>query len=428
MVRGVRDVLAKPTPSESTTTPPALVVPPGPWAFRLLCAGSVFNQAAFWMQQVSMGWLVLELTNSSLQLGLTSFLRGLPMLVLSPFAGVLVDRLDRRRLALGAQSVLTAGTLLLTLLIVSHWVQAWHAFLFAFVAGIAVSVSFPARQAMIPNVVPRTELGRAVATIAAGQNGARVIAPGFAGLLISVSGLATCFGAQATAFLASVLTTWGLPTPPTHRTDTTGVVATMLAGFRHIWASPSLRGLMILAVVPTVLALPYQQLLPVFARDVYQAGPAGLGMLLTANSVGAFLGAVLATALMGGRGGWRLPCPRRGVVLLLSGVTVGLGLVLLAAAPSFPVGLVVLLLTGGAFSVYNATNNALLHEATTDAFRGRVMSIYLMTWSLMPLGTLPAGALADRIGAPLTVAVGGALCAVLVSAVWLSRPVLRQLR
>ncbi|HZU07581.1 MAG TPA: MFS transporter [Chloroflexota bacterium] len=425
MVRGVRDVLAEPTPSESTASPPA---PPGPWAFRLLCAGSVFNQAAFWMQQVSMGWLVLELTNSPLQLGLTSFLRGLPMLVLSPFAGVLVDRLDRRRLALGAQSVLAAGTLLLTLLIMSHWVQAWHAFLFAFVAGIAVSVSFPARQAMIPNVVPRAELGRAVATIAAGQNGARVIAPGFAGLLISVSGLATCFGAQATAFLASVLTTWGLPTPPMHRTDTTGVVATMLAGFQHIWTSPSLRGLMILAVVPTVLALPYQQLLPVFARDVYQVGPAGLGLLLTANSTGAFLGAVLATALMGGHGGWSGLCPPRGLVLLLSGVIVGLGLVLLAAAPSFPVGLIVLLLTGGAFSVYNATNNALLHEATTDAFRGRVMSIYLMTWSLMPLGTLPAGALADRVGAPLTVAAGGALCALLVSAVWLSRPVLRQLR
>jgi MFS family permease len=169
-----------------------------------------------------------------------------------------------------------------------------------------------------------------------------------------------------------------------------------------------------------VLALPYQPLLPVFARDVYDAGPNGLGILLTANSVGAFVGALLSTSLMG--------IGRRGHILLFGGVGVGVGLVLLGLAPSYAVGLAVVLLTGGAFSVYNATNNALIHEATTDAFRGRVMSIYLMTWSLMPLGTLPAGALADLVGAPLTVALGGGLCALLVGVVWLATPALRELR
>jgi MFS family permease len=177
---------------------------------------------------------------------------------------------------------------------------------------------------------------------------------------------------------------------------------------------------MVLAVVPTVLALPYQQLLPVFARDVYDAGPSGLGILLTANSVGAFVGALLSTSLMG--------FGRRGHILLVGGVGVGVGLVLLGLAPSYAVGLAVVLLTGGAFSVYNATNNALIHEATTDAFRGRVMSVYLMTWSLMPLGTLRAGALADHVGAPLTVALGGGLCAILVGVVWLATPALRELR
>src|SRR5262249_30787042 len=173
-------------------------------------------------------------------------------------------------------------------------------------------------------------------------------------------------------------------------------------------------------IVPTVLALPYQQLLPVFARDVYDAGPNGLGILLTANSVGAFLGALMATSLMG--------VGHRGHILLVGGGGVGVGLVLLGLAPTYALGLAVVLLTGGAFSVYNAVNNALIHEATTDAFRGRVMSVYLMTWSLMPLGTLPAGALADHVGAPLTVALGGGLCALVVGLVWLALPALRALR
>jgi MFS family permease len=118
----------------------------------------------------------------------------------------------------------------------------------------------------------------------------------------------------------------------------------------------------------------------------------------------------------------------RGLILLLGGMSVGLGLVLLAAVPSMALAMGVLFLVGAGFSVYNSTNNTLIHEATTDAFRGRVMSVYLMTWSLMPMGTLPAGALADHVGAPLTVALGGGLCALLVLLVWLTTPALRKLR
>src|SRR5262249_3905281 len=209
---------------------------------------------------------------------------------------------------------------------------------------------------------------------------------------------------------------WPLPPAPSRRGHGRGMLGTMVAGFAHIRESPGLMGLMLLAAVPTVLALPYQALLPVFAREVYDVGPGGLGMLMTMIAVGAFAGALVATMLTS--------LPYRGLILLLSGMAVGLGLVLLGLASSYPLGLAMLVLTGGAFSVYNAVNNALIHEATTDAFRGRVMSIYLMTWSLMPLGTLPAGALADHVGAPLTVALGGGLCALVVGLVWLALPAL----
>ncbi|HLI25797.1 MAG TPA: MFS transporter [Chloroflexota bacterium] len=391
-----------------------------PWPFRLLLAGSVFNQVGFWVQQVGVGWLILELTGSSLQIGIASALRGLPMLVVSPLAGVLVDRLDRRRIVLVSQTVMSLATLLLALLIQSGWVQAWHVFLLTLAMGTAISVNFPARQALIPFTLPPGQVGRGVATVAAGQNGARVVAPGLGGALIALSGLAVCFLAQSLAFLIALGCVWRLPTPPPARSGSASVWDTMCSGFGHIAGSPRLAGLLLLAVVPTVLALPYQQLLPVFAQTVYAVGPGGLGLLLMANSAGAFAGALAATHLMGLR--------RPALVLLAAGVVLGLSLVLLALAPSFAVGLGTLLLCGGAFAVYNATNNALLHEATTDAYRGRVMSVYLMTWSLYPIATLPAGALADRLGAPLTVALGGGTCALLVLLVWAALPALRELR
>ena len=293
-------------------------------------------------------------------------------------------------------------------------------YLLSFISGASVTVNFPARQAMIPALVPPGEVGRSVASIAAGQNGVRVVSPGLAGALISVSGLATCFLAQVIVFASALATTWGLPAPPRPRSTGASVLRTMVDGFSHIRGNPRLLGLIGLAIVPTVLALPYQQLLPVFARDVYDVGAAGLGILLTVNSVGAFLGALAAS--------WLMALPRRGLILLLSGVSVGLGLILLALAPSVALALVVLFVIGGAFSIYNSTNNTLIHEATTDAYRGRVMSIYLMTWSLMPMGTLPAGALADLVGAPLTVALGGAVCTLLVALLWLGTPALRALR
>ncbi len=414
-------------PSLAPEAPGALAEPPparppgmGPWPFRLLWASSVLNQAGFWIQQVGVGWLILELTNSSTQLGLASFMRGLPMMIISPIGGVFVDRFDRRRMVLFSQSVAGLCALALVALIVAGWVQPWHVYLISFISGATVTVNFPARQAMIPALVPPGEVGQAVAGIAAGQNGARVVSPGFAGLLIQVSGLATCFLAQAGVFATALAMTWRLPTTPRPRSTGAGALGSMLAGFGHIRDTPSLRALMLLAVVPTVLALPYQQLLPVFARDVYDVGAGGLGVLLTANSVGAFLGALAAS--------WLLSLPQRGLVLLVGGIAVGLGLVLLAVVPSMALAMVVLFLVGAAFSVYNSTNNTLIHEATTDAFRGRVMSVYLMTWSLMPMGTLPAGALADHVGAPLTVALGGGLCALLVLLVWLTTPALRMLR
>jgi MFS family permease len=408
------------TPEAPKQASPSLRATVGPWPFRLLWASSVFNQAGFWTQQVGVGWLILELTNSAFQVGVASFARGFPMLVLGALGGVLVDRFDRRKMVLLSQSTAGVCALLMALLIAAGWIEPWHVYVLVFISGASITINFPARQSMVSYLVAPGAVARSVATIAAGQNGARMVSPGVAGALISASGTAACFYALVAVFGAALAMTASLPTLPRARTASASVLSNMFAGFRYIRSTPRLRGIMLLALVPTILALPYQHLLPVFARDVYDIGAAGLGMLLTATSIGAFTGALATT--------WLMSLPRRGLILPAAGLVTCLGLVLLALSPSVALTLGILAMTGGSISIYNSTTNALLQEATDDAYRGRVLSVYLMTWSMMPMGVLPAGALADHVGAPITVAIGGVLCAIGIVAVWLSIPALRSLR
>jgi MFS family permease len=417
--RGVRNVAPEsPQREASAAAPPATKI--SPWPYRFLWASSVLNQAGFWTQQVGVGWLILELTSSSFQIGVASFMRGLPMFTLGALGGVLVDRFDRRRMVLLSQTIAGVCALLTALLITLHWVQPWHVYVLVFISGACITINFPARQAMIPHVVPPGQVGPAVASIAAGQNGARVVSPGVAGALISLVGTEAAFYVQAAVFAAALALTGRLPTLPRPAASGQSLLGNMLAGFEHIRTTPRLRGLLLLALGPTVLAVPYQQLLPVFARDVYGIGAAGLGMLLTAASVGAFVGALVTT--------WLLALPRRGLILPAASLVMGAGLVVLPLVPAVPLALAVLFIVGAAISAFNSTTNALIHEATTDAYRGRVMSVYLVTWSLMPIGVLPLGALADRIGAPPTVALAGTLCALVVTGGWLASPALRALR
>src|SRR5262249_33395834 len=169
---------AAPPIAREERRPTARPAPMSPWPFRMLWAGNVFVQAGYWMQQVGVGWLMLELTDSSTQLGIVSFLRGLPMLVGSPVAGRLVDRLDRRRLLIGSQATMALSAAAIAPLVALGWVQPWHVYALALISGAAVTLNFPARQTIIPAVVPPGQVGRAVAQIAAGQNGSRLKAPG----------------------------------------------------------------------------------------------------------------------------------------------------------------------------------------------------------------------------------------------------------
>jgi MFS family permease len=298
-------------------------------------------------------------------------------------------------------------------------VQPWQVALIAFLGGCLFVLIIPARQALISGSVERAQLGAAIGLMSAGQNSGRVVGPSLAGLLIAAFGLAISFTVQAAGFLLALLCSLALPPQPASgRERRRSAAQDLLEGLRYVWRDPTVLALMALQAIPAFLLMPYVQLLPIFARDILQAGPQGMGLLMTATGVGSVLGSVCVVAL---------PPRRRGLLLLGALGALGLLLAAFAQSTSLPLSIGIMGLMGVVQAVYLATNNTLIQLAVPDELRGRVMGVAVTTWGLMPLGSLPQGLLADWLGAP-TVAVGTGLLSCLVVLVVAARaPALRRL-
>ena len=387
--------------------------------YRYLFAGTALTMAGYFMQMVAQGWLVYDLTGSPTWLGIVSFASGIPMLVLALPAGVLVDRLDRRVVLIAAQGLTALVTLVLVALIATGMVQPWQVALTAFVSGCFFVLIIPARQAMLPATVERSQLGAAVALMSAGPNAGRIVGPSLTGVLIALFGAASAFAAQAVAFvLALVCTAMLPPRPVAGRAGRRSAAQDLLEGLRYVWRSPTVFTLMCLQAIPAFLLMPYAQLLPIFARDILDAGPEGLGTLMTAMGIGSILGSF---------GIVMLPPRRQGRFLFGSLMAFALLLAGFAASTSLPLSIGIMGLIGVAQAVYLATNNTLVQLAAPDALQGRVMSVYMTTWGLMPLGALPQGILADWLGAPIVLAGAGLLSCLVVALMAVRSPALRQL-
>jgi MFS family permease len=397
---------------------PSALAPFSSPAYRYLWIGSVITMSGQMMQMVAQGWLVYQLTDSPTWLGIASFARGLPMLVLALPGGVLVDRLERRRLLISMQALAAALAVLLAVLIVTGLIEAWHVVAIGLVSGCVMVLIFPARQALLPSTVERRQLGGAVALASAGQNAGRVVGPSLAGVLISALGVSACFFLQAAGFVVALLCTAKLrPQPVAGQTRRSSAAQNLLEGLRYIRGDRTVFALMSFAAVPCFLAMPYQQLLPIFARDILHAGPEGLGMLMAATGIGSVLGSI-GIAIF--------PIRRQGIALCVSLVIFCGLLAVFAISTSLALSVAIMGLLGVAQAVYMATNNTLLHLAVPDALRGRVMSASMTTWGLMPLGALPQGALADLFGAPIVLAVAGLSCCAFVALLAVRHPGLRR--
>ena len=389
--------------------------------YRLLWQGNSITSMGFWMQQVAIGWLILDITGSPFYLGVAGFCRAAPMLFLAPMAGVLADRLNRRLIILTSQTGLFVVTALITILIFSERITITHILFASTFHGVAIAIQLPARQALIPQVVGREKLTNALALFTTTQSVSRVIGPSVAGVIMGVAGVAWCVGFQSLSYLWAIANVLQMRMPGPKRVGraSVGVFAHLREGLAFCFHTKPLLFQLLLAIAPIVLAMPYMTLLPAFARDVYGIGPGGLGLLYASMGIGAVTGSMI---LASRRRGIR----RKQFATVLVAVANGVFLIVLGVAPWLPVALLALAAVGGAGSAFSTLNGTVVQELAPDNLRGRISGIYLLLMGLMPLGTVPAGIIAAAWGAPVAVALGGSLTILCTLALLAARPQLRH--
>ena len=389
---------------------------------RFLVAGMILTVGAF-MQQTAQGWLVLELTNSEALLGLAGAVAGLPTLLLAAFAGVLVDRLDRRRVLVAASASGAACSFALALLTTLDLVAYWHVLVLALLAGLALTFQMPAAQAVVSSIVDSSAIGNAVALNSAQYNSLRIVAPAVAGLFIAAGALELGFWVNGVALATASFINASLAIPE-HR-EAIAIRPTLWNdlrdGVRFVTHNRVLGVLVLLPAVPALLILNYIIFIPVYARDILATGPAGLGLLTGSIGVGAAIGALSLATLRPSGGSGRL---------LMTGLAiVGIALATFAVSRYLPLSMAALALVGTFQVTFYSTTNTLIQVLVPAHLRGRVLSLYLLTSiGLIPVGNIVGGAIAEITGVEPVLAGGGILAVVLVTLAALYEPRLARLR
>jgi len=387
--------------------------------YRVFYLGQLLSLTGTWMQSTAQGWLVLELTNSALRLGIVTAVASIPTLLFSLWAGDLADRHDKRRIILIAQGVALSAALALAVLTGTERITYGALLALVFVLGTAAAFEIPTRQSFFVELVGPADLPNAIALNSAAFNATRIVGPGLAGAMIGTMGIAACYYANAISYIAVMIGLLMMRLPrfiPAARTTST--VENIREGLAYIRSDRLVRTLVWLVAGLSVTALPYVMLLPVFARDVLRVGAPGLGSLLAATGAGA-----LAAGISLAAGRIRVPRGR----LILGAMTVfALVLMGFALSRSYALSLVLLSLAGFCMILNNASVNALLQSRTPDRLRGRVMSVYVFMFiGMTPLGALQAGALARWLGAPYALAIGAGALLLIVAWIVANVPELR---
>jgi MFS family permease len=374
--------------------------------FRLLWLATLGTGAGWWMDTVTRGWLIYELTGSATQLGLVSATRAVPFLAFGLIAGIAADRWNRQVQLQISQAMSLSLNLLLALLVATGTVEIWHVYATAFFMGISQAFMQPARQSMIPTLVPRSDLMNAVALSSGAFSITKSLGPAVAGLLIASVSLVGAYLVQAALYLWALTSLTRLDAPEPPRSDKQQSMAEDLrAGLSYVRGDVAIFTLLLLALVPAVLGQPYYFLLPMVAGSVLQAGPTGLGLLGTAPGIGSLL-AIVALAMAG-------DFPRKGTLMIAGAVAFGLGLMAFSQSHWLPLSFVLLVCVGVAQNGYNALNMTLLQKLTPDGFRGRVLSLLLLDRGMVPLGAATIGVLGDVWGPQEAIFTMGSACALI---------------
>jgi MFS transporter, DHA1 family, staphyloferrin A biosynthesis exporter len=390
--------------------------------YRLLWFGTLLMSAGQWIQQVTLGWLLYDLTGSAVLLGALNGFRALPFLVFGPLAGVAADRFDRRGLLLLIQPALAVITTVMGVLVLFHMAEVWHLFLFTFLTASMWSITQPVRQTLVPNLVPKRDLMNALALNSMGFNSMKVVGPALGGLLIAAFGAAGNFFVQGLVYSVLMLTIYFMQAPPTPaNARKSSPLSNLKEGLLYVKSTPVVLTLIIISLIPHMLSLPITNaLMPVFQKDVLGVGPEGLGLLLAAPGIGA----VTATFVLAA---WASRVKRKGVVMLVGLGMLGASIILFAQMRSLPMAMLALFFMGACQMSYMTTANTVVQVVVPDQLRGRVMSIWMLDQGLGPIGALFAGISTELIGAPYTATWMGAVVILLALGVAWRVPRIRQI-
>ena len=373
--------------------------------YRLFFGGQGVSLIGTWMQQLAMSWLVYRMTNSAFLLGVVGFLGQIPAFLLSPFAGVLIDRWNRHRILVGTQSLAMIQAFILALLTLTGTIAIWHIVILALFLGFVNAFDMPTRQAFVVEMVETGEdLGNAIALNSFLFNGARLLGPSIGGILISLLGEGMCFLLNGISFIAVIAALLAMKmTKREIRSKSSRVLKGVKEGFTYAFGFPPIRSLLLLLGLVSLTGMPYTVLMPVFAKNILHGGPHTLGFLLGASGVGALVGAVYLASRKSVLGLGRL------IVIALN--IFGIGLIAFSISRTLPLSLLFLGFTGFGMMVQMVSTNTVLQTIVEEDKRGRVMSLYTMAFmGMVPFGSLLAGSLASKIGASGTIMISGAAC------------------
>lgn len=374
--------------------------------YRLFWYGTLVGNAGDWMDQIALSWLIWQLTGSGAYLGLLAFCRAAPILFFTLLGGALADRIERRRLLQGTQTFAMLLALILAALVLTDVVEVWHVLVIAAFRGIFMSLNMPTRQALISDIVGKDHLMNAIALNSATMNLTKILGGAIGGIMITIIGIGMVFLLNGLSFIVLIIGLAMMTIPPvTTPPKKQSITSSIGEGLSYIRTHVQLRALVVLALVPMMLGMPYMSLLPIFADSVLDIGNEGYGILVACTGIGSMIGALVVAGSSNMK--------QRGTVMLAVMIVFGVMLALFSQSSIMWLSFALLLGVGAGQTTFMALNNTLLQTLATSEMRGRVMSIYFLNRGMLPLGTIGAGVATEFIGVQWTVTIMASLLVLL---------------
>jgi MFS family permease len=389
--------------------------------FRLFFFGQAASLIGTWMQQIAMRWLVYRLTKSELMLGLVGFVSDIPLFLLVPFAGVLADRLKRHQILFVTQLLAAIQAAVLALLVITESVAVWHVILLGGILGIISAFDITARQSFIVDMIEnKDDLPNAIALNSFIFNGALLIGPAVAGILIAAVGEGLCFAINSLSYLTVIGALLMMKIPKKKFSSSAlGFRAAIIEGATYTFASVPIRSILMFVAVVSFVAASYPLLMPVYAESTLRGGPRVFGYLMSATGVGALAGAIFLASRNNLKG--------LGEMIVIAAILYGVGYFALALSTALPISLIIALVLGFSLMMQMASSNTIVQTIVEDQKRGRVLSLFVMARrGIESLGSLLFGAIAAWIGTPGTMMIAGTVCLLAVAAFATQLPSIRQ--